>query len=62
MIVKNCDHRLSLSDPLGLLIVSQGTENPSQMKAFHLKPFAQMRNHYLWLDAEGRHTSASWYM
>jgi hypothetical protein len=21
-----------------------------------------MRNHYLWLDAEGRHTSASWYM
>jgi hypothetical protein len=54
MIVKSLDYGLSLSEPLGLLIVSQDIGKQSPMKAFHPKPFVHVDNHCLWRDVHGR--------
>jgi hypothetical protein len=59
MIVKSLDYRLSLSEPLGLLIVSQDIGKQSQMKAFHPRPFVHVDNHCLWRNAHGRRKPAS---
>jgi hypothetical protein len=59
MIVKSLDYRLSLSEPLGLLMVSQDIGKQSQMKVFHPKPFMHVDNHCLWRDVHGRRKPAS---